>query len=184
MRHEGSVGHEWEADRRPRYGSVPCAVNAASHLWRVSPCPGAGSTRVVPFQHAWPPLSSSDTPNPRLGATGFDQGGSFQGWRICLFRLTNGPQQSWALSSAHSLTGGSQVPGVIPLTSIQDQYSSNERQGSSSPLFMWIIRLVKWHKNWWGGCTNGRSLGPSPPVHPYGTQNTVFTVLYCWLHCS
>jgi hypothetical protein len=34
MRSEGSVGHEWEAGRRPRHGSVPGAVNATSHLWQ------------------------------------------------------------------------------------------------------------------------------------------------------
>jgi hypothetical protein len=32
MRPEGSVGHEWEVDRRPRCGSVLGVVNAASHL--------------------------------------------------------------------------------------------------------------------------------------------------------
>jgi hypothetical protein len=37
MRSEGSVGHEWEADRRPRCGSVPVVVNTTSHLWRTSP---------------------------------------------------------------------------------------------------------------------------------------------------
>jgi hypothetical protein len=36
MQPEGSVGHEWEADRRSRCGSVPGVVNVASHLWRVS----------------------------------------------------------------------------------------------------------------------------------------------------
>jgi hypothetical protein len=32
MRPEGSIGHEWEADRHPRYDSVLGVVNAASHL--------------------------------------------------------------------------------------------------------------------------------------------------------
>jgi hypothetical protein len=49
MRLDGSVGHEWEADRRPRCGSVPGVVNAAWYLWRVSLGPGARSNRVVPF---------------------------------------------------------------------------------------------------------------------------------------
>jgi hypothetical protein len=30
MRPEGTVGHEWEANRRPCCGSVPGMVNAAS----------------------------------------------------------------------------------------------------------------------------------------------------------
>jgi hypothetical protein len=29
---DGFVGHEWEADRHPRCGSVPRAVNATSYL--------------------------------------------------------------------------------------------------------------------------------------------------------
>jgi hypothetical protein len=69
---EGSIGHEWEADRRPRYGSVPIVVNAASLLWWVNPGPGAGSTRVVLFRHTRPPLSGSATPGPELGVVGFD----------------------------------------------------------------------------------------------------------------
>jgi hypothetical protein len=73
-RPEGSVGHEWEADWRPRYGSVPDVVNVASHLWWVRPGLGAGSTRVVPFRHIRPPLSGSATPNPGLDATRFDLG--------------------------------------------------------------------------------------------------------------
>jgi hypothetical protein len=75
----GAVGHVWEADRRPRCGSVPDAFNATSHLWRVSPGPGPESTRMVPFRHARPPLSGSAMPNPRLGAAGFDQRRIFQG---------------------------------------------------------------------------------------------------------
>jgi hypothetical protein len=54
MRPEGSVGHEWEADRRTRCGSVLGMVNAGSHLWRVSPRPDTGSTQVVSFRHARP----------------------------------------------------------------------------------------------------------------------------------
>jgi hypothetical protein len=48
-------------------------LNATDYLWRVSLGPGAGSTQVVLFQHAPPPLSGSATPDPGLGATGFDQ---------------------------------------------------------------------------------------------------------------
>jgi hypothetical protein len=61
MQPEGSVGHEVEADRHPHCSSVPGVVNAVSHLWQVSLRPGAGSTRVVPFRHAHPPLSGSTT---------------------------------------------------------------------------------------------------------------------------
>jgi hypothetical protein len=32
MRYEGFVGHELEVDQRPRCGSVPGVINAASHL--------------------------------------------------------------------------------------------------------------------------------------------------------
>jgi hypothetical protein len=32
MRFEGSVGHEWEADRHLRCGSVPDIVNVVMHL--------------------------------------------------------------------------------------------------------------------------------------------------------
>jgi hypothetical protein len=32
MHIEGAIGHEWEADRRPRCGSVPGVVNPTSHL--------------------------------------------------------------------------------------------------------------------------------------------------------
>jgi hypothetical protein len=49
MRPEGSVGHEWEADRRSGCGSVLGVVNAVSHLWWASTGPDAGYTRVVPF---------------------------------------------------------------------------------------------------------------------------------------
>jgi hypothetical protein len=68
MRLEGSIGHEWEADPHPHFGSVPSVVNAACHLWRVSPGPGTGSTRVVPFRHGRPLLSGSAIPGPGLGA--------------------------------------------------------------------------------------------------------------------
>jgi hypothetical protein len=116
MRPEGSVSHEWEADRCPRCDSVLGVVNAAGHLWRISLWPGTRSTRVVPFRHTCPPLSGSATPNPRLGALGFDWGQVRPGLAACLFQLTNGPQRSGALSSAHSLAGGSQGPAVIPPT--------------------------------------------------------------------
>jgi hypothetical protein len=36
MQPEGSVGHEWEADRPPHCGLAPGVVNVAWHLWRVS----------------------------------------------------------------------------------------------------------------------------------------------------
>jgi hypothetical protein len=71
---KGFVGHEWEADRCPHCGSVSGVINVANHLWRVSLWPGAGSTQVVSFQHAHPPLSGSTMPGPRLGAIEFDRG--------------------------------------------------------------------------------------------------------------
>jgi hypothetical protein len=74
MRPEGSVCHEWKAGRHPRCGLVPDAINATSHLWWVSPGPSAGSIQVVPFRHAWPPLSGSTTPKPGLDAARFDRG--------------------------------------------------------------------------------------------------------------
>jgi hypothetical protein len=74
MRPKWFVGHEWEADRCPCCGLELGLVNATSHLWQVSQEPGAGSTQVVPFRHAHPPLLGSATPGPRLGAAGFDWG--------------------------------------------------------------------------------------------------------------
>jgi hypothetical protein len=80
IRPEGSVGHDWEADLRPRYGSVPGMINVVvSHLWWVSPRLGAGSTRVAPFQHTQLPLPGPAMPSPRLGAAGFDQGWDLPG---------------------------------------------------------------------------------------------------------
>jgi hypothetical protein len=79
MRPKGFVGHKWEADWHPHYGLVLGVLNAASHLRRVSLRLDVGSTRVVLFQHAQPPLSGSATPDPRLGAAGFDQGRVFLG---------------------------------------------------------------------------------------------------------
>jgi hypothetical protein len=72
IRPEGPVGHDWEADLRPRYGSVPGVINAVSHLWWVSLRLGAGSTRVAPFKHTQLPLPGPAMPSPRLGAAGFD----------------------------------------------------------------------------------------------------------------
>jgi hypothetical protein len=74
MRPEEYVGHEWQANRRPRCDSVPGVVNATSHLWWVSMGPSAGSTRVVPFRHAQPPLLGFATPDPGLGVAVFDRG--------------------------------------------------------------------------------------------------------------
>jgi hypothetical protein len=47
MRPGGFIGHEWEADRHSRDGSVPGVVNEAGYLRRVNLGPGSGSTRVV-----------------------------------------------------------------------------------------------------------------------------------------
>jgi hypothetical protein len=46
---EGSVGHEWEADQRPRYGSMLGVCNATSHLLLVNSGPGVGSLKWIPF---------------------------------------------------------------------------------------------------------------------------------------
>jgi hypothetical protein len=61
------------------------------------------------------PCQALQRPTPGLvpRSTG---GGSFQGWRTSLFQLTNGPQESGALFSVCSLTGGSQRLGVISMT--------------------------------------------------------------------
>jgi hypothetical protein len=50
---------------------------AASHLWRASPGPGVGSTRVVPFRHTRPPLLGYTTSDLGLGVMGFDRGRFF-----------------------------------------------------------------------------------------------------------
>jgi hypothetical protein len=89
MRPKWSIGYEWEEDRCPCCGLELGVVNATSHLWQVSQEPAAGSTQVIPFRHARPPLLASAMPDPGLGAAGFDWGRFFQGWRTCLFRLTN-----------------------------------------------------------------------------------------------
>jgi hypothetical protein len=87
MRPEGSVGHEWKADRHPRCGSVPGAVNATSHLWWVSSVPDAGSNQVVPFRHARPPLSGSTTPKPGLDAVRFERGRILSGLTYMTFSI-------------------------------------------------------------------------------------------------
>jgi hypothetical protein len=74
MRPEGFIGHVWEANRCPRCISVLGMVNVTRYLRRASLGPGAGSTRMVFLRHAQPPPSGSATPNPGLGAAGFDQG--------------------------------------------------------------------------------------------------------------
>jgi hypothetical protein len=74
MQPEGSVCHEWKADRRPRCGSRLGVVNAASHLWWVSPGSGTVSTRVAPFRHAQLPLLGSATRGLGLSAARSDQG--------------------------------------------------------------------------------------------------------------
>jgi hypothetical protein len=53
--------------------------NVVDYLWRVSLGLYVGSTRVVPFRHAWPPLSGFTMPDFGLGAVGFDRGEFFQG---------------------------------------------------------------------------------------------------------
>jgi hypothetical protein len=53
MQPEGSVGHEWEANRRPRCGSMLGMVNATSHY-------GGSVCGQVQDPLEW---FSSDTPN-------------------------------------------------------------------------------------------------------------------------
>jgi hypothetical protein len=66
-------------DQHPRCGSVLGMVNAAIHLWRVSPGPVVGSTRVVPLRHVHPPLFGFTMADPRLGVVGFDRGRILRG---------------------------------------------------------------------------------------------------------
>jgi hypothetical protein len=74
MRPEVLVGHEREADRHHAVARCQAWLNAVGYLWRVSLGLGAGSTLVVPYEHARPPLSGSSMPDPRLGAVGLDRG--------------------------------------------------------------------------------------------------------------
>jgi hypothetical protein len=66
------VGDEWEADRRRAVAQRQTWLSVVGYLRIVSLGPGARSTRVVPFQHTRPHLSGSATPDPGLGAEGFD----------------------------------------------------------------------------------------------------------------
>jgi hypothetical protein len=72
MRPEGFVGHEGGVDRLLHCGSVPGVVKCGRLFMAGNSRPGAGSTRVIPFRQAQPPLSGSATPDPGLGAAGFD----------------------------------------------------------------------------------------------------------------
>jgi hypothetical protein len=82
MQTEGSVGHEWEVDWRPRCGR---------HLWRVCPGRGVGSLEWFPSDTLDLPCQAP--PRPAPGSVPWDSTGgrSFQVWRTYLFRLTNGP---------------------------------------------------------------------------------------------
>jgi hypothetical protein len=65
------VGHEWEASRCPTIARCQASLmEQVIHGGQQGP--GAGSIRVVPFQHAYLPLSGSATLGPRLDAVGFD----------------------------------------------------------------------------------------------------------------
>jgi hypothetical protein len=74
------------------------------------------SLEWLPFDMPDFPCQASPHSVPGSVPWGSTGGGSFQGWHTCLFRLTNGPHRSVALSSARSLTGGSKGPGVVPPT--------------------------------------------------------------------
>jgi hypothetical protein len=74
MKPEVLVGHEREADQRHAVGRCQTWLSAVSYLWRVSMRPDARSTRLFPFLQSWLPLSGSATPDPGLGATGFNRG--------------------------------------------------------------------------------------------------------------
>jgi hypothetical protein len=74
MQPEVLVGHEWEVNRHCVVARCQTWLNVISYLWRFSLGPGVRSTRVVPFQHARPPLLGSATSDPMLGVTGFNQG--------------------------------------------------------------------------------------------------------------
>jgi hypothetical protein len=84
----GLVGHEWKEDRLPYFGSAAVAVNAASHLWRVSPGSDAESTRVASSQFVWP-LFGSTSLDPKLDASGAGPSG---GDSYSVLLLTRGPQ--------------------------------------------------------------------------------------------
>jgi hypothetical protein len=64
--------------------SVPGLVNVIDLLWRVCLGLGEESTRVSSLQFARLP-SSSATPDPGLGASGFMWGWAFLGWTVPLF---------------------------------------------------------------------------------------------------
>jgi hypothetical protein len=72
MKPEVLVGHEQEVDRRRAVARCQTWLSAVSYLWQVSMRPDAGSTRLFPFLQSWLPLSGSATPDPRIGAPGFD----------------------------------------------------------------------------------------------------------------
>jgi hypothetical protein len=74
MRIEGSVGHDWEADRRSCRGSVPSVVNATGYLRQASLGLDMGSTRVVSLRHAWPLVPGSSMPDLGLGVVWLDRG--------------------------------------------------------------------------------------------------------------
>jgi hypothetical protein len=73
VRPEGSVGLEWEADRRPRCGSVLGVVNTASHLWQVSSGPGEDPLEWYPSNT--PVLPCQAPPCPALGSVPRDSTG-------------------------------------------------------------------------------------------------------------
>jgi hypothetical protein len=106
----GFVGHEWEVDRCPCCASVLGMVNVASYLRRVILGPGAGSTRVVPFRHICS-LSGSATPDPELGAAGFDRGWVLSGLMHPPLPTDERAPVTRGLSLARSLTGGSRDRG-------------------------------------------------------------------------
>jgi hypothetical protein len=93
MQAEGYVCYEWEANQRPHYGLALGMVNATSHLWRVSSGPCVGSTRVVPFRHARPPVAVFAHARPLA---------------LCQeFRLGAGPSRVGTPASSDRLTGPS-----------------------------------------------------------------------------
>jgi hypothetical protein len=73
MRPEGFVGHEWEANRHPRCGSVLGVVNAASYLRQISLGRARDPLEWFPSDMPHPPVSFGHA-RPGLGAVGFDRG--------------------------------------------------------------------------------------------------------------
>jgi hypothetical protein len=77
MRLEGSIGHEWEANRHPCCGSMSGVVNAANHLWRVSLDRARETLELSLSITPILPCQTLPGPTPGLVRHGSTEGGSF-----------------------------------------------------------------------------------------------------------